>query len=204
MFKMKKSTAAIILSVAFSFSAQAAPTDRIESGWYVGADLGHTEIKPDYQAFLTEKESSDIAFAIHSGYRVSPHFAIEGTYADLGNYDYRLDICLEFCIPENFSQEVSISGVRWGLALEGSIPLGERFDAYAKTGFAHTRVNTEIHSLNTNSQSSDNSFDVFYGVGMRLHFDGPWSLRLQWDRTSDDELDSVAWWLGAEYQFSRR
>lgn len=205
MLKKKEMAAAIVVAVASGFSTQAAATDGVEPGWYLGADVGHAEIEPENRAFVSDEDFSDTTFAIHGGYRASRYFAIETAYADLGDYSYRVDACAEACIPENYPQEISVSGTRWDLALVGSIPFGERFEAYAKAGIARTEVESEARSLNANSRSTDSSSDAFYGVGLRLHFDAPWSLRLQWDRTphlGEDESDVDAWWLGAEYRFA--
>ncbi|MEG3192921.1 porin family protein [Lysobacter sp. D1-1-M9] len=206
MLKTKEMAVAIIVAVASGFSAQATAADGVGPGWYLGADLGHAEIEPEAQAVVSNKDLSDTAFAIHGGYRVNPYVAIETAYADLGDYSYRLD-CPEFCAPEAFPQDISVSGVRWDLSLVGSIPLGKRFEAYAKVGIAHTEVESEIRSLWANLRSTDSSSDALYGVGMRLHFDAPWSLRLQWDRTpqvGEDQSEVDAWWLGVEYRFASR
>jgi OmpA-OmpF porin, OOP family len=207
MLKTKEIITVIIITLASSFSAQALAAGGFEPGWYVGADFGHTEIKPDNEAFLSNKDISDTVFSIHGGYRVNPYFAIEATYADMGDYSYRAYFCPDVCIPEGTSFEISSSSRRFDLALVGSIPLGERFEAYAKVGFSRAEVESEFRSLDSISfQSKDSSTDAFYGVGLRLHFDTPWSLRLQWDRTQlgDYESDIDALWLGAEYRFSGR
>ncbi|MEG3192922.1 porin family protein [Lysobacter sp. D1-1-M9] len=206
MLKTKEMAVAIIVAVAGGFSAQAAAADRVGPGWYLGADLGHAEIEPENQAAVSNEDLSDTAFAIHGGYRVNPYFAIETAYADLGDYSYRVD-CPDVCIPEAFPRDISLSGIRSDLALVGSVPFGERFEAYAKVGIAHTEVESEVRSLNANLRSTDSSSDALYGVGLRLHFDAPWSLRLQWDRTpqvGEDQSDVDAWWLGVEYRFASR
>jgi OmpA-OmpF porin, OOP family len=206
MLKTKEIITAIIVSVASGFSMQAAAGE-IEPGWYVGADFGHAEIEPEGQAFYRDKDFSDTAFSLHSGYRVNSYFAIEAAYADLGDYSYRAELYSEIFVPRILHQyEIIISGRRLDLALVANIPLGERFEAYAKAGFANTEVESEFRSIDDNFQSKDSSTDAFYGVGLRFHFDAPWSLRLQWDRTQlgDYESDIDALWLGAEYRFSSR
>jgi OOP family OmpA-OmpF porin len=202
MFKKKDIASAIIVAVASGFSVQAAAADGAGPGWYLGADLGHAEIRPDNQAFISSKDFSDTVWAVHGGYRVSPYFAVEATYADFGDYSYREE-CPGFCIPEAFPREVSVSGIRSDLALVGSIPLSERFEAYAKVGIAHTEVESEARSLLRTSRSTDSSSEAIYGVGLRLHFHASWSLRLQWDRTphpGERESEANTWWLGAEYR----
>ncbi len=207
LLRMKGVIAAIIISAACGFSAQAA-ADEVSPGWYMGADFGHAELQLENlgNPNISNKDFSNTTFSIHGGYRFNPYFAIESTFADFGGYGYRVDFCAEVCAPEAFPAEISISGKRLDLALVGSIPLGERLEAYAKVGFVSTEIKYEGRSLNDTVSFSNSDSETIYGIGLRLHFDVPWSLRLQWDRTQldDYEADVDAWWLGAEYRFGSR
>lgn len=180
-------------------AAHAAPGS--EPGWYLGADVGRSELK-------VEQGPEETAFAIHGGYRLTRHLAIEATYADLGDFGYTVP-CPEVCIPELYPQRVDESIKRLDVALLGIVPFGERVEAYARVGAARTDTDTTVSALaGTFSRSSDTS-DLVYGVGLRVHLDAPWSLRLQWDRGSADtgvaasDADVDALWLGAEYRFAR-
>lgn len=215
MLKKKAVAAAITLAVLSGFSLQAAAGD-IAPSWYLGADVGMVyEFQPRSRVEpspLFINNNSDTVFAIHGGYRISPYFAIEATFADLGDYSYgSISPCpIGYgCIPEAGFVQASVSFKRLDLALVGSVPLGERLEVYAKAGFARTEIVSHISNpfipgvQLTNKKSSS---DAAYGVGLRLHFDAPWSLRLQWDRTqlSYSLPDVDTWWLGAEYRFGSR
>lgn len=182
-------------------AAQAAPAS---PGWYLGVDAGHSEIKPDFAP-----EVSDTGFALHGGYRFTRHLAVEASYADLGDFDYTMECPADFaCIPEAFPRHVDASIDRVDVALLGIVPFGERAEVYAKVGVAQTRVDATVSSLweGSRSRSSDSSGAV-YGLGLRVHLDAPWSLRLQWERSSADvdisSADVHTLWLGAEYRFAR-
>jgi hypothetical protein len=179
--------------------AQAAPAG--EPGWYAGADVGRSEFKFDGGANF-----SDTAFAVHGGYRAARYFAVEASYADLGSFDYTLECPAGLaCVPELYPQFVDVSAKRLDLALLGILPLGERFEAYAKVGFSQTEIDTHVvEGMSGTSDFSDRSSDAIYGVGVRMHFDAPWTLRLQWERVPDVDyfgVDVDALWLGAEYRF---
>ena len=215
MLKKKVSAAAITLAVVSGFAMQAAAGDMGPS-WYLGADVGNVEFQPqspvvpfpfvDPASKFTINDS-DTVFAIHGGYRISPYFAIEATIADLGGNSYESFSPCPIgyaCIPENGFYQVSASLKRLDLALIGSIPLGERFEVYAKAGFARTVVVSKISNPfipGNQSTNKNSSTDAVYGAGLRLHFDTPWSLRLQWDRSEHGEWGVEALWLGAEYRF---
>lgn len=179
--------------------ARAAPG--VEPGWYVGADVGRSELKFDGGA-----DSSDTAFAVHGGYRFGRYFAVEASYADLGSFGYTLDCPPGLaCVPELFPQQTDVSARRLDLALLGIVPFGDRWEAHAKLGYARTKFDTTVRvgQFGISDFSDDNS-DLIYGVGLRFHFDPPWSLRLQWERIPDindsnEDLDAL--WLGAEYRF---
>jgi opacity protein-like surface antigen len=206
MSRSKKKTAATVIMVASLLTAHSAMAET-GAGWYAGANIGSAKSSLDNRLSIENEDLSATAVAIHGGYRFARHFAIEATYADMGDYRYTLTNCIEVCIPELVPAEVEHSVKRLDLALAGSISVGERLEAYARLGVANTSVDTKARSLSGTSQRERSGLAATYGVGMRAHFDGPWSLRLQWDRTrysEDLEMDIDVVWLGAEYRFGNR
>lgn len=192
---------AILCCVASVYAEPAQAATAAGAGWYAGADLGRSEYN-----FDSGEDFSDMAFAVHGGYRFARHFAVEAGYADLGSYDFTYD-CPQgtSCVPELFPVRVDVSSKRLDLALLGMIPLGQRWEAHAKLGYARTEFDVAIREgLSSSSSSSTSSSDVIYGVGLGFHFDAPWSLRLRWERIPDindssARLDTL--WLSAEYRF---
>ena len=171
------------------------------SGWYAGADLGRMEYK-----FDNGFDASDNAFGVHGGYRFSRYFAIEAGYADLGSYDFSVACPTgTLCVPEDYPIYTEVSSQRIELNVLGILPLGERLEAYAKAGYARTEFDVFVREgIHDGSSDSIRSSDPNYGIGLRLNFDAPWSLRLQWERTpdmNDSDADLNALWLGAEYRF---
>lgn len=186
-------------------TAHAAP---VSPGWYLGVDAGRSELKPELREPVLQAEESDTAFALHGGYRFTRHLAVEASYADLGTFEFTLG-CPAVCIPEAYPRHVDSSIKRLDVALLGIAPFGERAEAYAKLGVAQTQVDGTASSLWLGSRrlSSDSS-DAVYGLGLRVHLNAPWSLRLQWERSSADlpsmyDADVDSLWMGAEYRFTR-
>ena len=169
-----------------------------ESGWYLGASAGQTR--------LSYPSGSDVdtdGYSLYGGYRFGRHFALEAAYAELGD-DGAVFNCPvgNLCIPEQYPVTFNTEFRRADLAAIGILPVGERFDLFAKLGYSQGRYASTVTQgmLGTTRQSEDSS-ETVYGVGGRLHFTAPWSLRLQWDRSkvSGVEVDGV--WLGVEYRF---
>lgn len=203
MKRTRHGIAALLVAFASALPAHSAASE-IDGGWYFGADVGRSNIALEKQTNVLDEDYSDRAIAVHGGYRFTRHIAIEGTYADLGESTYTLDICEGICIPEQTTLDVQQSGKRLDLSLVGSLPLSEKFEVYARAGVARTEFDTVARSLLSTSKTDSSEIAALLGVGMRVHFDAPWSLRLQWDRgrfSEDAELEVDVLWLGVEHRF---
>lgn len=185
--------------------ASAAPADL--AGWYAGASVGRLSARD-----LFYGEHDHDANAVHGGYRLGRHLAIEGRYADLGSASYLRDCpplanpCSSFFWPHTLRQSVK----RADISLLGILPLGERFELFGKIG----HVQTEIHRtyrfglVQAPQEYQDEYGSTSYGVGARWHFDARWSLRLDWEGSKDHvtdvrDEDIHGYWLGVEYRFGR-
>lgn len=207
MAKIRNVAAGIFIVAASAASGDLAAAET-SPGWYVGADIGHSKLSLDDQNTIGDTDLSDTSISVRGGHAFARHFAVEATYADLGNYRYTLKTCsAAVCVPETVPTEFSHSVTRLDLSLVGRIPLGERLEAYARAGVASTTLETDARNILGASRSERSDVSGVYGLGLRALLSGPWSLRLQWDRGSYSdriELDVDSFWLGAEYQFGRR
>ncbi len=206
MAKTRNVAAGIFIVAASAVSGNSAAAET-RTGWYVGADIGHAELSLDNPKTIGGTDLSDTSISVRGGHAFGRHFAVEATYADLGNYRYTLDTCIEACSPELASTEFRHSVTRLDLSLVGRIPLGERLEAYARAGLASTTFDTEARNMLGDSRSGRSDVSGLYGLGLRALLSGSWSLRLQWDRGSysnNMDLDVDSFWLGADYQFGRR
>lgn len=175
----------------------ATPADQ---GWYVGASAGRTSFSyPQGGGFDGD------GYSVFGGYRFNRHLAIEGAYADLGSADFRFDCPAGLvCVPELYPIFLTESYRRADLALVGILPVNDRFDVFAKVGYSRARYEQAVdYALYPDDDYSDKSSETVYGLGGRLHFNGPWSLRLQWDRSEVSGVEVDGYWLGVEYRFAR-
>jgi opacity protein-like surface antigen len=200
-----KAKAAIAIIAALIWLPTASEAAENSSGWYAGADVGQARLSVENPRIVGGQELSDTALSAHGGYRFSRYLALEGSFADLGDFHYTADTCVEVCIPEEAQTQFQHAVTRLSLSVVGAVPIGQRWQAYARAGLASTHVETLARNLVGAIESSDGS-DVspVYGVGLRASVGGQWSMRLQWDRSSHskgNDLDVSTLWLGAQYQF---
>jgi OOP family OmpA-OmpF porin len=193
-------TCLVSTAVLAGGAAQAA-TAPSDAGWYVGASAGRTDLTyPDGGGDLEAD-----GYAVHGGYRFNRHFAVEAGYADLGDARFQYDCPSGLvCVPENYPITFSQDFSRADIALVGILPVNARFDLFAKVGYAQARYEESVRfGTSGTARESDDSSETIYGVGARLNFDSPWSLRLQWDRSEVSDVDVDGYWLGVEYRFGR-
>ena len=167
-------------------------------GWYVGGSVGEGQV--DYSGGVGR--STD-AFGIHGGYRFNRHFSIEAEYADMGSVGFSYD-CPAVCAPEAYPLRVRQEFSRADVAAIATLPLSDRFEAFAKLGYGRVRLEQTMRpGILPVVRGGTTSSEAVYGLGLRWHFESPWSLQLQWERTEasavDIDLDMVS--LGMEYRF---
>jgi hypothetical protein len=200
-----KAKAAITIIAALIWLPTASKAAENSSGWYAGADLGQARLSVEGLHIIGGQELSDTALSAHGGYRFSRHLALEGSFADLGDFRYTADTCAEACIPEEAQTRFQHAVTRLDLSVVAAAPLGQRWQVYARAGFTSTRVETVARNLVGASRSSHGrDASPIYGVGLRASVGGQWSMRLQWDRSSHskgNDLNVSTLWLGAAYQF---
>jgi OOP family OmpA-OmpF porin len=101
--------------------------------WYVGAGAGVSYYNMNSQDFNTTTipslagqgiDETGLGWKIFGGYRFSPYFGLEGSYADLGNS----------------SGGVKYAVHSWNVAGVGRLPFGSGFYLQGKVGAAFTRT----------------------------------------------------------------
>jgi hypothetical protein len=154
-------TAAALLAL---FAASVAGAE--ESGFYVGAGIGKSEVEVDDVDF----DGDDTSFKVFAGYAFSPNLALEGAYFDGGTAD------------ETFGPavvEAEVSG--FNASVVGSIPLGDVFTLFGRIGFAAYDVDvTGRIGNNTVASISDSDEDLSYGFGGAFTI-GKFQLRAEYE-----------------------
>jgi OOP family OmpA-OmpF porin len=140
-------TAAAMLAL---FAGQVAGA--AESGFYVGAGIGKSEIEVDDAGGF---DGDDTSFKVFGGYALNRNVALELAYFDGGTAE------------ETFGPgkiEAEVSGIN--ASVLGSLPLGEVFTLFGRIGFASYDVDVSARiGNNTVGSVSDSDEDLSYGVG---------------------------------------
>lgn len=192
-----------LATVASAPSAQAA-----QVGFYIGGQYGQTEkdtVVADFDAFAAQiynnfgftvasgSSSMDDSFngyGFYGGYRFTPHFAVEGGYFNLGSFKYRSRVNgtiggLPSAGAFNYDGETS------GLTVSalGVLPLSYRWEVYGRGGALFASNTASVYYADVQgparTQFSENSVDLFAGIGASLNFFEIYDLHLEFQRVFD-------------------
>ena len=168
---LKKTTIAALLAasglvVSSAAMAQGKPAD---TGFYVGATLGQSDIDFDCSPFSCD--TKDTAFRILGGYQINRNFAAEIGYHDFG--------------------KVTINGVgdvkanAFELVGLGMYPINPQFSVYGKLGFYRGEAKG-FGDKETNT-------DFTYGLGVQYNFNRQLGVRGEWQQykgVGGDDVDA--------------
>lgn len=173
--KMLSTALVAVIASAAAFGAQAA-----DKGFYAGAGVG--------QSFVDEGayDDEDTAFSVFGGYQFNRYFGLEAGYADFGKLE-----------PRGAGPELEASSVY--LTAVGTLPITDKFSAYAKAGVQRWDVDTAIPSVVGNSD--DNGTDPTYGLGVQYRFTDHVALRGEYSRFEVEDTDLDLAQLQVRYDF---
>lgn len=183
-----------------------------DSGWYAGGGIGASKIdSADSNALCSDIDAaiasglsggcsiddSDTAWKLFAGWRFNPYLAIEGGWADLG--DFGVDYNLTDGVSNETGTGTGSASTFFATGVAG-IPVGERASIYGKLG---------IHSWDSDGSSQivfdgalvesidggDSGTDLLYGGGLELGLMEKAAARLEWERYEADEDDLDVFWL---------
>ena len=151
---------------ASSFVNNTSRGDLFNKGYYVGGAIGQSEANT-YCNGESGCQDSDTAWKVFGGYKLVDKVSIEGAYLNLG--DIRKD---------GQNSDVTAFG---GYAV-GTLPVTERFDAFAKIG--------GVYWKSENTDGSENGFGLSYGVGAKMTLNETTKLRAEWEKVTDVETSN--------------
>lgn len=213
MIKIKHIAVATILSAA-ALSAFA-------GDWYVIGSLGQSKDKSDSKgeidasitaipvAGLTSTfDDKDTGYKLQLGYKLTPNWAIEGGYVDLGKFKYSAS----FTGPVAGTASAEAKATGWNIAAIGALPINDQFTVFGKLGFVDAKVELSASASGSGATASggESSTKVKpnYGIGATYNFDKAWGLRAEWerysklgdeDKTGESDVDFIS--LGIVYNF---
>jgi opacity protein-like surface antigen len=173
-----------------------------EGGPYLGGGFGRFDLKIHNfndvgQAADTIADSNDNAWKVFAGWRMSPYWAIEAAYVDLGNPGSTFS-----ATGSTGVYKVHVAG--FTPSLIGTLPLGP-VELFAKAGyyFYNLKLDVNVQSLGSAGlQSSHSRSDFVYGAGAGVTFMEHLNFRGEYERIKiGDYGNSDALWLSAAWRF---
>jgi len=165
-----------------------------DTGWYLGGNVGRAATTID-DARITQGLSAEglattsidnqdrhNAYKLYGGYQLSPHFAVEGGYFDLGHYGYTAHT-----VPTGtLNGDMKLRGLN--LDLVGTLPLVGNLSALGRIGVTSIRASDNFsatgaaHVPYASNSPSQRSTDFKVGAGLAYAFTPALSARLEAER----------------------
>jgi len=199
---MKSRLALLTLAALASSPALAA-----ERGFYAGLDLGQASYDLDRRdidsqivdafdslglAVLSGSSSTSedgFTYGITLGYQILPYLAVEASYVDLDDAEYRGSATVtDGVATADFRTQVTTESSGPALSVLGILPLPRNWEVYARAGvyFSSTDVTARLSSGDVVFAASDssNSEEFLWGAGVGYSRD-QWTVRLDYQQYTD-------------------
>jgi OOP family OmpA-OmpF porin len=162
-----------------------------QAGWYAGLALGssNVDLSTDVVAVSGATSTSfvsdqrDPGVKVFAGYRFNRHFALEGGYAWLGEFQATTQVTA----PSSGALNADIRIIGLFVDALAMLPIGERFAAYAKVGVlgSETRVfrstsGAAAPAPGVSTNASTDEANLSYGLGVQYEFARGVTLRVEW------------------------
>jgi hypothetical protein len=201
----------VVVSFAFAGFAEAAtPKKRTRNanriGAYGGALIGQSSFSGDqsdneaglvdqivqtgapFQNLRSETKDSDIGYQATFGYRFNRYFAAELGLAQYGELKSTARADMDFgggFVPASLSLTFAAGGPI--MSAIGILPLGERFEAYARLGYLFTSSERELSSrvdgqAGSFGSAKGDSQNPVYGLGFAWHINQIYSIRAEFQK----------------------
>lgn len=189
--------------------------------WYVTAAVGQS--KADDKAAIEVNEElvdlgvtglsstfddSDTAYQLQLGYQLTPNWAVEGGYVDLGKFQY--SAAFTGPVAGNAVAEVKAAGLN--IAAVGSYPVNDQFAVFGKIGAINAKVEGRATATGSGVSATEaisaTKAKGYWGVGAAYDFNTQLGLQLEWERfnnlgdeakTGESDVDLLS--LGVKFRF---
>jgi OmpA-OmpF porin, OOP family len=188
-----------------------------QAAWYAGLTLGASDanMNADVVAvtgatstnFVTDQR--DPGVKVFAGYRFNRHFALEGGFAWLGEFQATNQVTA----PTTGALNADIRVIGLFVDAVGLLPVGENFAAFAKLGVMGSETRTFRSTSGTvtpapgsNTNASTDQANLKFGLGLQYDF-GQVTLRAEWERILDvgdantGEFDLSVYSVGLLFRF---
>jgi hypothetical protein len=185
----------------------ASPSIAAERGFYAGFDLGQASYDLDRRdidgqivgAFdalglnvLSGRSSTSedgFTYGITLGYQILPYLAVEASYVDLDDAEYRGSATVtDGVTTADFGTQVTTESSGPALSVLGILPLPRNWEVYARAGlyFSNTDVAARLSSGDVSSLGNDSSSseEFLWGAGVG-YSRNQWTVRLDYQQYTD-------------------
>lgn len=178
-----------------------------ESGLYVRADLGRSEMRNEAGLGspnnTVAEDKSDSSWALGVGYHFNRYIALDLGYVDLG----KAEAYLSTPAPIEFSGHSSVAIEGTTVALMGMLPIG-RWGPYVKAGMlfskTESRFDGQLLGSSVGYRGADHDEDPFFSGGLRYAAASPLQIYLDvtyFDKVGLRDLSFLNTSLGVLWQF---
>ncbi|MEY4640573.1 MAG: hypothetical protein RLZZ227_567 [Pseudomonadota bacterium] len=211
-------TALSLLTLALPIALTSPAILAQDAGWYGGVSLGktHTDIQSSslrsalqaarYTVTNLDVDDNDAGWKVLGGYHFNQNYAVEATYADLGNFDAHATL-----LPAAFQRgKASVHG--YGVDLVATVPLTDRFSAFGRVGINNLRISQSFSNSAIGAyfaDRDDRGMHEKYGAGLEYTFSKALQLRAELEhyriddnRVIDDHIGMLS--IGLTYRFGAR
>lgn len=164
-----------------------------DSGWIGGLNVGRSIANIDdvrirqnlSDAGLATSgmrvEDNDTAFKVFGGYKFNKNFALEGSYFELGKFNFTSTTSP----TGTMDGSINIRGV--GLDAVGILPFNKQFSGFGRVGVHYDTVRDQFRSTGAvpspmESFPHEYAFNLKVGLGLQYDFNESVGMRGEWER----------------------
>jgi len=184
----------LLLSLTSSLFA-ASLAQAVESGPYIGAGVGNAGIERDGNdpnlGDVGDRDinGSDAGYKLLGGFRFADYVGLEASWNDFGKADDSTDV-------GGTPVETEFEADGFDVSLMGLLPLGDRFDLFAKAGYFMWDAEESSRSAGLVERVERDGQDLTYGAGLQGFFFERLGVRAEYQIYDIDGVDD-AWFLSA-------
>lgn len=178
---MRNSLRAVLFAPILMLWAAAA-----QAQGYLGLGLGQSKIPDQPPSSCAEfglpsnctlsRKDTDSAFRVFGGFRVTPNFAVEAGYVDLGKGHVNITS------PVVATADFKVSGL--DVSAVGLVPFGANFAGMVRVGLFSWKTIPSVSSGGVTVIDRDTGVSATFGLGLMYDFSQQFGGRLEWQRFS--------------------
>lgn len=189
--KLAKASGLLSLVTLVAITSPSAMADEAITGWYGGANVGQSRAKIDdarissslmgsgFTSSITDDDRAT-GYKVFGGYQFNKNFSLEGGYFDLGKFGYTANT-----VPAGtLNGSSKVRGLN--LDLVGTLPITDKFSAFARIGLNYADVRDSFSSTGAvrvlDPNPSKREANYKFGVGAQYAFTEALAMRVEAER----------------------